>query len=238
MGFTRNLTSGEIIDQFLSTPTPKKVTNIVLMGMGEPLDNYEEVRKALQILQDPRGPKIGKRHITLSTVGIAPKMEKFILDNLGKLAISLHGTTDEQRAKIMPVNRRYPIATLMDACRSLNLRHNRRITFEYLLIKDLNDSPEDAYRLDELLKHIPSKINLLAYNENPYIDFKRPSNERILAFQKILLDQGHTATFRISRGRDIAAACGQLRTKEKLKKAPLVTVPVQPHIVTAVSSPA
>jgi 23S rRNA (adenine2503-C2)-methyltransferase len=213
-GFTRNLKSWEIVEQLIGIETPTPVTNIVLMGMGEPLDNYEEVTKALQIIQDPRGPKIGKRHITLSTVGLAKKMPDFVDANLGNLAISLHGTTDEQRGKIMPVNRKYPLAVLMETCRNLKFKGQRRVTFEYILIKDFNDSDEDARRLVKLVSGLPCKINLLAYNENPYIDLKRPSEERVLAFQNILLEKHLTATYRRSRGRDIAAACGQLKTQE------------------------
>ncbi len=218
MGFTRNLKSWEMVDQLLHLPTPKEVSNIVLMGMGEPLDNFDEVMKAMAIFQDPMGPKIGKRHITLSTVGLTNKIQKFVDTNLGNLAISLHGTTDEQRALIMPVNRKYPIAGLMDCCRNLKFKSRRRVTFEYLLIRDFNDSDEDAYRLASLVSDFPCKINLLAYNENPFIDFKRPKDERIIAFQNILLSKDLTATYRLSRGRDIAAACGQLRTAETTNK--------------------
>jgi 23S rRNA (adenine2503-C2)-methyltransferase len=235
-GFTRNLKAWEIVDQLISVPTPAPVTNIVLMGMGEPLDNFDEVIRALKIFQDPMGPKIGKKHITLSTVGLTPKIQKFVDTNLGHLAISLHGTTDEQRATIMPVNRKYPIANLMDTCRNLKFKGKKRVTFEYLLIKDFNDSVEDARRLVKLVSGFPSKINLLAYNENPYIHFKRPDESRVLAFQAVLLDKGLTATFRRSRGRDIAAACGQLRIQEKV--AARDPVHVRRVAATAASVPA
>jgi 23S rRNA (adenine2503-C2)-methyltransferase len=210
--FTRNLKTWEIVDQFLSLRTPAPVTNIVLMGMGEPFDNYDEVIRALEILQHPLGPKIGKRHITVSTVGITSKVQQFVDANLGKLAISLHGTTEEQRAAIMPINRKYPLQELMDTCRQLRFKGQGRVTFEYVLLKGINDTDEDAHRLAKLVHDIPCKINLLAYNENPYVAFKRPAEERVLAFQNILLNKGLTATYRRSRGRDIAAACGQLRT--------------------------
>jgi 23S rRNA (adenine2503-C2)-methyltransferase len=150
----------------------------------------------------------------VSTVGITPKMQHFLDANLGRLAISLHGTTDEQRQAIMPMNKKYPMSEILDICRSLRMKARERITFEYLLIKDFNDSDADAYRLAEALRGIPSKINLLAYNENPYVPFKRPDESRILKFQNILLGYEMTATYRRSRGRDIAAACGQLRTEE------------------------
>lgn len=212
--FTRDLQAWEIVDQLMSIKFPTPITNIVMMGMGEPFDNYDEIIKALQIFQDPRGLKIGKRHITVSTVGITPKMQHFLDANLGRLAISLHGTTDEQRQTIMPMNKKYPMTEILEICRALRMKARERITFEYLLIKDFNDSDEDAYRLAKALRGIPTKVNLLAYNENPFVPFKRPDEDRILKFQNILLGFELTATYRRSRGRDIAAACGQLRTEE------------------------
>ena len=211
--FTRDLKSWEIVDQLFVVNTPKPVTNIVLMGMGEPFDNYEEVMKALQIFSHPFGPQIGKRHITVSTVGITDKIEAFIKADIAKLAISLHGTTDEQRAGIMPINRKYSLSELMNLCRNLTMKRGLRVTFEYVLLAGLNDSDEDARRLVTLVRDIPCKINLLAYNENAFVNIKRPSEERVLAFQKILLDANLTTTYRRSRGRDIGAACGQLTTK-------------------------
>ncbi len=208
--FTRDLQAWEIVDQLLSLPFPGKVTNIVVMGMGEPFDNYENVINALAIFQHPMGPQIGKRHITVSTVGLVPQIQAFVDADVGKLAISLHGTTDEQRSRIMPINRKYPLEHMLKTCRELRMPGRLRITWEYLLIDGINDSPEDAYRLAEILKGIPSKINLLAYNENTFVDFKRPPEARVLNFQRILLAEGYTATYRRSRGRDIAAACGQL----------------------------
>ncbi len=221
--FTRDLKAWEIVEQLTSIQFPKPVTNIVMMGMGEPFDNYDEVIKALKILQHPMGVALGKRHITVSTVGLNHNISRFVDANLGKLAISLHGTTDEQRSKLMPINKKYPIKSLMDVCRNLNFKGKLRVTFEYILFAGLNDSDEDAYRLIELVKGIPNKINLLAYNENDFIDFKRPSEERILRFQNILLAHNLTATYRRSRGRDIAAACGQLKTLKTKRPAPVVT---------------
>lgn len=228
--FTRDLKAWEIVDQMMSLPFPEPVTNIVMMGMGEPFDNYEEVIKALQIFQDPRGLKIGKRHITVSTVGITPKIQHFLSSNVGRLAISLHGTTDEQRQQIMPMNKKYPLTEILEICRTAEMKARERITFEYILIKDFNDSKEDAYRLADILRGIPNKINLLAYNENPFVPFKRPPEEKILQFQSILLGLGFTATYRRSRGRDIAAACGQLRT-EDAKRIPKGDLPLKqtPH---------
>ncbi len=215
--FTRDLQSWEIVDQLLTLPFPGRVTNIVVMGMGEPFDNYENVLRALEIMQHPMGPQIGKRHITVSTVGLIPQIQTFIDADCGKLAVSLHGTTDEQRTRIMPMNKKYPIEQLLEACRNLRLPGRTRITWEYLMIDGINDTEEDAHRLAKILRGIPSKINLLAYNENSFVDFKRPPEARVLRFQSILLAQGYTATYRRSRGRDIAAACGQLHHKSKTR---------------------
>jgi 23S rRNA (adenine2503-C2)-methyltransferase len=211
--FTRDLKSWEIVDQLLSLEFPGPVTNIVMMGMGEPFDNWDEVIRALKIFQHPSGPQIGKRHITVSTVGLSPKITEFVQANLGRLAISLHGTTDEQRSSIMPVNRKYPLAELMETCRKAGFDNRDRVTFEYLMIQGINDSEADAYRLIKLVEGIPCKINLLAYNENTFVDFKRPDESVVLNFQRILLDHEITTTYRRSRGRDIAAACGQLHHK-------------------------
>jgi 23S rRNA (adenine2503-C2)-methyltransferase len=215
--FTRDLKAWEIVDQLLSLDHPAQVTNIVMMGMGEPFDNYDEVIRALRIFQDPSGPQIGKRHITVSTVGLTPKIQNFFDANLGKLAISLHGTTEEQRASIMPVNRKFPLSQLLEVCRGIKFKTRDRITWEYILIGGINDSDEDAHRLAKLLRGIPSKINLLMYNENSFVSFKRPPEERVLTFQSILLEAGYTATYRRSRGRDIAAACGQLHHESEAR---------------------
>jgi 23S rRNA (adenine2503-C2)-methyltransferase len=214
MKFTRDLKAWEIVDQLYSIDFPAPISNIVLMGMGEPFDNYDEVIKSLEIFTHPMGAQIGKRHITVSTVGLTPKIQAFLDANVAKLAISLHGTTEEQRSKIMPISRKHSLDELMETCRTVRIPGRNRITFEYILIRDFNDSDEDAHRLAKLLRGIPSKINLLAYNENPFINFKRPDEKRVLSFQNILLNQGYTATYRRSRGRDIAGACGQLRTQE------------------------
>jgi len=183
------------------------------MGMGEPFDNYDEVIKALKIFQDPMGIKLGKRHITVSTVGLTSKIQQFVEANLGKLAISLHGTTDEQRTEIMPINKKYPIAHLMETCKNLKFKGKGRVTFEYILFDGFNDSLEDAHRLAKLVSEFPCKINLLAYNENSFSKLKRPSEDRVLAFQDVLSSYYITTTYRRSRGRDIAAACGQLKTE-------------------------
>jgi 23S rRNA (adenine2503-C2)-methyltransferase len=212
-GFVRNLKSYEIVDQILAVNRiirPGNVTNIVLMGMGEPLENFDEVVDALWRIVQFVG--ISKRRITLSTAGIVPKMlllpEKAPAVNL---TISLNATTDEERNEIMPVNRKYPIRSIISACKKYPLQPGRRITFEYVLIEGKNDSVEDALRLVKLLKGIHCKINLIPINPHPAIDFERPSEEKVLAFQKILLQNDVRALIRESKGQDILAACGQLR---------------------------
>jgi 23S rRNA (adenine2503-C2)-methyltransferase len=212
-GFIRNLKAYEIIDQIISVNrliSPEKISNVVLMGMGEPLANIEEVVEAIYRVVDFIG--ISKRKITLSTAGIVPKMLLFA----GKapevnLAVSLNATTDEQRSELMPVNKKYPLASLMTACRKYPLRPSRKITFEYVLIDGKNDSIQDASRLVRLLKGINCKVNLIPLNLHPESGLKKPSDEKILTFQNVLLKNRIRAFIRESKGRDISAACGQLR---------------------------
>jgi len=212
-GLIRNLRAWEIVDQILSVNrliAPDKITNIVMMGMGEPLANFDEVVEALKRIVLYTG--ISKRKITLSTAGLAPK----ILELPGKapdvnLAISLNATTDAVRDRIMPVNKKYPIKTLIEACRRFPLKPRRRITFEYVLISGVNDSPEDARRLVRLLRGIRCKVNLIPFNPHEGSELQRPSDFSVLAFQKILTDSDMTALIRESKGQDILAACGQLR---------------------------
>ncbi|MDH4230409.1 MAG: 23S rRNA (adenine(2503)-C(2))-methyltransferase RlmN [Nitrospirota bacterium] len=212
-GLIRNLRAWEIVDQILSVNrliAPEKISNIVLMGMGEPLANFDEVVEALKRIVLHIG--ISKRKITLSTAGLAPK----ILELPGKapdvnLAVSLNATTDAVRDRIMPVNRKYPIKTLIEACRRFPLKPRRRITFEYVLIAGVNDSPEDARRLVRLLRGIRCKVNLIPFNPHEGSDLQRPSRFSVLAFQKILTDGNMTVLIRESKGQDILAACGQLR---------------------------
>jgi 23S rRNA (adenine2503-C2)-methyltransferase len=211
-GLDRSLQVHEIVTQVLELRRLAPITNIVFMGMGEPLHNLDNIVKACQIFLDQDGMGFSKRKVTVSTSGLVPA-----IDELGKrvdvsLAISLNATTDEQRSEIMPVNKKWNIQTLLDACRRFPLGSHRRITFEYVLLKDFNDSLEDAHRLAKLLNGIPSKINLIPFNEHSGSEFKRPDDVKVRAFQKILLDRNLTATVRISRGRDILAACGQLRS--------------------------
>jgi 23S rRNA (adenine2503-C2)-methyltransferase len=192
----------------------RHITNIVFMGMGEPFANFDNVVRALKIITADKGLGFSPRRITLSTDGLVPEIER-----LGKagvnvnLAISLNATTDEVRDRIMPVNRRYPIQQLLAACRRYPLDERRRITFEYVMLRDINDSEEAARRLARLLKGIRSKINLIPFNPFPGSEFKRPDEGAVRRFQKVLLDHHYTAPVRESRGRDISAACGQLRER-------------------------
>jgi 23S rRNA (adenine2503-C2)-methyltransferase len=223
LGLKRNLTPGEIVAQVHAVnrevrklenlETYRPLSNLVFMGMGEPLHNFENLKTALSILQSVDGPNFSHRHITVSTVGLVPMIERFGQETDVKLAISLNASTDEQRSKTMPVNRKWNIAALLDACRKFPLRQGRRITFEYVLLRDFNDSDEDAWRLIELLKDIPAKVNLIPYNENPGLGFKTTMDERAERFREILTE-GHVAAFiRQNRGRDIAGACGQLANR-------------------------
>lgn len=215
MGLVRHLSAAEIVGQVrvLARETGLRgfPFNLVLMGMGEPLHNYDATMKALRILTDEQGLAVAPRRITLSTVGLVPAIKKLAEEPvMPNLAISLHATTDEQRDALVPINRKYPLADLLDACRSFPLRRRSRITFEYVLLDGVNDSADDARRLVRLLDGIPGKVNLLPLNEAEAITFRRPSDARVNAFAKILADRGVTVSVRKSRGRDIRAACGQL----------------------------
>jgi 23S rRNA (adenine2503-C2)-methyltransferase len=215
MGLSRHLTAGEIAGQarVLAHNTGLAGTpfNIVLMGMGEPLHNYDATMKALTILADDEGLGVHPKRVTLSTVGILPALEQLVTAPLmPNLAISLHATTDELRNELVPMNRRYPLKDLLDACRRFPLARRRRITFEYVLLDHVNDTPEDARRLVRLLTGIKAKVNLMPLNEAAGIAFSRPSDERVNAFAKILAERGVRVMVRKSRGRDIRAACGQL----------------------------
>ena len=211
-GLDRHLQTHEIVTQVYELRRLAPITNIVFMGMGEPLHNFENVVKACQILLDQDGLAFSKRKVTISTSGLVPAIEE-----LGKrvdvsLAISLNASNDEQRSQIMPVNKKWNIEKLMQVCRNYPLASHRRITFEYVMLKDFNDSLADAERVVKLIRGIPSKLNLIPFNEHSGAQFKRPTDETVKAFQRYLLGQNVTATVRISRGRDILAACGQLRS--------------------------
>jgi 23S rRNA (adenine2503-C2)-methyltransferase len=225
MGIDRNLTAGEIAGQVrvLARELGMLDTrfNVVLMGMGEPLHNYEHTMKALRILADDHGMGVSPRRVTLSTVGVLPALERLATEPLmPNLAISLHSTTEDQRDMLVPINRKYGLKELLDACRRFPLKRRERITFEYVLLKDVNDTPEDARRLVRLLNGIKGKVNLLPLNEAAGIPFERPADDRVNRFAKILADHGVTVSVRKSRGRDIRAACGQLITETSRSSAP------------------
>ncbi|NQW02848.1 MAG: 23S rRNA (adenine(2503)-C(2))-methyltransferase RlmN [Acidobacteria bacterium] len=221
MGLLRHLTTAEIVGQVrvMARETGLAGTpfNIVLMGMGEPLHNYDATMRALRILTDDKGAALPARRITLSTVGVLPGLQRLATESLmPNLAISLHATTDDQRDALVPVNRKYKLQELMDVCRAFPLRRRARITFEYVLLAEVNDTPDDARRLVHLLAGIQAKVNLLPLNEADGIEYHRPSEARVNAFAKILADRGVTVSVRKSRGRDIRAACGQLLVETPL----------------------
>ena len=214
LGLTRNLSVAEILNQVSAVlkagQFQEKLPNLVFMGMGEPLLNYENTIKSLRILLNPWGFNFSHRRITVSTAGITPAIKQLARDLPVNLAISLNAPDDETRSFIMPVNKKYPLQNLLAETRSFPIPSRKRITFEYILIKDVNDAPEQAEALARLLKNIPCKINLIPFNEYPSAPFKRPDEKQILAFQAILHQHNYTAPVRMSKGSDIVAACGQL----------------------------
>ena len=214
-GFIRNLKPGEIIEQVIRTKQslefPDRLKNIVLMGMGEPLANYDAVIKALRNIIDPDGMNFSHRKVTLSTCGLVPEIKKLAQDITINLAVSLNGADNETRSRLMPINRKYPLEVLIEACRSFPLPNRRMITFEYILIKNENDRDRDAHNLCRLLSGLRAKINLIQLNAESDSPLSSPSMEKVLHFQEILTDRQFTAIIRKSKGRDILAACGQLR---------------------------
>jgi 23S rRNA (adenine2503-C2)-methyltransferase len=214
LGLLRNLNAAEIAGQVLAARAQlrpeERVTNIVFMGMGEPLANYDAVVEAIEILTAEWGLGLSSRRITVSTVGLVPAMQRLVSDTAVHLAVSLSGTTDAQRARLMPVNRRYPIEALLAMCRSLPIPQRRRITFEYVMLAGVNDSLDDAGRLARLLHGIRAKVNLIPFNPFPGAAFGCSAPAVIQRFQQRLLSVGVHATIRQSRGQDIQAACGQL----------------------------
>lgn len=220
MGLKRNLRASEIVDQVLgaqrSVAEGRRISHIVLMGMGEPLANYEQTVAALEILTDASwGLGISPRRITLSTVGLVPQIRRLMEETRVNLAISLHAPTEELRAQLMPVNRKYSLRELMQCCRSLPVPRRKRITFEYVLLQGVNDSVEDARKLCRLLEGIRCKVNVIPFNPHPGSRFQRPSDEEIERFQNVLHDQGVQINVRRPRGDDIQAACGQLQGEEQ-----------------------
>ncbi|MBI1735997.1 MAG: 23S rRNA (adenine(2503)-C(2))-methyltransferase RlmN [Candidatus Rokubacteria bacterium] len=217
MGLDRNLTEAEILGQLLLANAilegGQRVTHMVFMGMGEPLANLKALVRAIRIMIDPKlGLGYSPRRITVSTVGLVPGIERLARENLKvNLAISLHGASDDVRARIMPVNRSFNLEALMSAVKKYPLAPRQRVFFEYVLLEGVNDSDDDARRLAKLVRGVPSKVNLIPFNDWPGARFRRPPLARILAFQSVLLEAGITTTVRWSKGEDIGAACGQLR---------------------------
>ncbi len=224
MGLVRNLSAGEIAGQVRVLADElglrESKFNIVLMGMGEPLHNYDNTMKALRMLNDEHGLAVSPKRVTLSTVGVLPALDRLASEPLmPNLAISLHATTEDQRDALVPVNRKYGLEDILAAARKFPAKRRNRITFEYVLLGGVNDTPEDARRLVRLLGNIRCKVNLIPLNEAAGITFTRPSDERVNTFARILASAGLTVSVRKSRGRDIRAACGQLIVEGPEKSA-------------------
>lgn len=218
MGLERNLAAEEITDQVMGVRSAQEgdrpLTNYVFMGMGEPLANYRALAESIRRMTSPRGMAISPRRITVSTSGLVPQIDRLGQENLGvNLAVSLNAATDDLRDEIMPLaNKTYPLRELMAACRRYPLAPRRRLTFEYVLLSGVNDRPEEARQLARLVRGIACKINLIPFNAYPGSPFQRPADDEVFGFQRILTDAGIDAFIRKSRGRDILAACGQLKT--------------------------
>jgi 23S rRNA (adenine2503-C2)-methyltransferase len=224
MGLVRDLSAGEILGQVWAArttlPRGARLTHVVFMGMGEPLANYAATVKALRVLTAPLGFGLSPRRITVSTVGLVQGLERLARENLRvNVAVSLHAATDEVRSRLMPVNRGWGLDDLLAACRRFPLPVRQRMTFEYTLLAGVNDSAEDGRRLVRRLHGLRAKVNLIPFNEWPGAPFRRPAHDRILAFQRLLLDAGITATVRWSKGEDVGAACGQLQTADRRRGA-------------------
>ena len=229
----RNLTSSEIIGQILVArddlgewpnqeapkPKPRLLSNVVLMGMGEPLYNFDNVRDAMKIAMDPEGVALSRRRITLSTSGVVPEIAKTAEEIGCQLAISFHATTDEVRDKLVPINKKWNISKLLETLKNYpKLSNSERITFEYVMLKNINDSDEDAHRLVKLIKGIPAKINLIPFNEWPGSPFERSDWKQIKSFSDIIYRAGYASPIRTPRGEDIMAACGQLKSATEKKR--------------------
>ncbi|MDP2738328.1 MAG: 23S rRNA (adenine(2503)-C(2))-methyltransferase RlmN, partial [Pseudorhodobacter sp.] len=231
----RNLTAAEIVGQVMlarddlgewplpGSPTvaTRLISNVVLMGMGEPLYNFDNVRDAMRVVMDNEGIALGRRRITLSTSGVVPEIARTAREIGCLLAVSLHATTDAVRDRLVPINKRWNIAALLDALRAYpGLSNSERITFEYVMLQGVNDTPEDAHRLVELIRGIPAKINLIPFNEWPGAPYRRSSGNRIHTFADIIHDAGYSSPIRTPRGEDIMAACGQLKSAtERARKS-------------------
>lgn len=225
MGLKRNLTAGEIAGQVYAVLGDQAVRqgarlNVVFMGMGEPLLNFDQVMKAVRLLADPGGLALPARRITLSTSGIIPRIRDLASEPVRpKLAVSLNASTNEQRASLMPLNRKYPLEELIETCRNYPLRPRERLTFEYVLLGGVNDSDDDARRVAEMVSGMRAKINLIPYNSGSGLPYSAPNFSRVLAFRELLAGRQVDAFIRISRGQDVRAACGQLALETPAAKA-------------------
>lgn len=218
VGFKRNLKADEIVEQVRHVMLQLKlpVSNVVFMGMGEPLLNLDAVLEATSILMDPKGLAIGKRKITVSTAGVVPKIKEYFERSDINLAISITGATNQSRDRWMPINRTHNLQALVSQLKSIDMGRGRYFMFEVVLMRNENDQDQEAHELAELLKPLPAKVNLIPYNENPYFPkLKRPTDERVKIFQAILVEQGFDVRIRKNRGQDIQAACGQLAGKKR-----------------------
>jgi 23S rRNA (adenine2503-C2)-methyltransferase len=221
LGFLRNLSAGEIVGQVLRLcsenlwPSGERI-NLVFMGMGEPLFNYDNVLASVRLLADPEGMGISTARMTLSTAGVVPGIERLGKESVRpKLAVSLNAPSDAVRDRIMPINRKWPIERLLQACREFPLRPREKLTFEYVLLDGVNDSLDDARLLARMVKTLPAKVNLIGLNPGPELPFRTPSDAKVLAFQQVLRREGVAAFIRKPRGRDIFAACGQLKLAQE-----------------------
>jgi 23S rRNA (adenine2503-C2)-methyltransferase len=223
LGLKRNLRASEIVDQVIEASRnlgEGRITHVVLMGMGEPLANYEQTVKALEVITNADwGIGVSPRRVTLSTVGLVPQIEKLMAETRVNLAISLHAPNDELRGRLMPVNRKYSLRQLMECCRSLPIPRRKRITFEYVLLRGVNDTVEHARQLCRLLEGIRCKVNVIPFNPHPQSLFERPSDSEVQRFQEVLSNHGIQVNVRRPRGDDIQAACGQLQGDELLLRA-------------------
>ena len=234
LGLRQQLAASQIANQVLQVgqtlPEGKRITNIVMMGMGEPLHNYNNLIIALKTMLADTGLNLSHRKVTVSTVGLVPAIRKLAEELPVNLAISLNATTEEQRRAVMPITKKYPLEELLQACKEIPLPPGKKITFEYVMMAGFNDSLEDAERLFQLMSDLPAKVNLIPYNENPDRDIRRPTPEHVKAFQHHLVSRGQQCTVRETRGIDISAACGQLgKTIELLQQTPITPQPTLPQ---------
>lgn len=226
LGFKSQLSAGDIVRQLWTVSQQldlRPVTNLVFMGMGEPFDNFEEVKRATRILTHARGFNISARRVTVSTVGIVDKIDALTKEDPFRLAVSLNASRNEERSQLMPVNRRWPLEELMRACRDYSRRTNKRITFEYILMQGLTDRDEDAKRLIKLLSPLKAKLNLIPYNESDWTSFRRPSAQRVQEFHQFLLKAEIPVFIRKNRGNDIYAACGMLKKVDQGLQRPMAS---------------